>query len=705
MAVKKFVVFFSVDFSNTNEAARIVLLRRYLETGIGKDISIIDEALLTENMSYPFWIIAEAPGQEELEAALEPCKGVYVTQIVEANLVTLNKEVAARYCVFASRPLQTIGKTVDVPLPSSSVVSIRTKIDLAEGAPVESILLLDAAFINEAEEYAKKAMPGFAIMTTSAMLSSVFFDRKFGSGTAKAPADLSLEAVSDSISASGTPIAAAVGDSGFKIHNESSVPAFYSDIRLANGQDAVHFWQRYINKGSVPANTDVVIQSKAYLWRALPGQMTYSIVDYRYPEDTISPHKITVPAAIPLPDMVIPYTPNTTVGFNLSVDNSSHAYSTIYVLLNEVLTKTTAPWPEDSYSGAEKKAYDYFVKRLPSIPKEGNLSPAEVLEIDFPNDADFSKDAFMSVRQHLHQVCIYFDDLRLWFGLNGIFNMINTQVAVVSGTELQAAAALMSIPPPKSIVMEILDTIINDIASLVSLIPPPEGAAIAAVIRIGWSIAKVTIDTNDPGATKKPIQATVAEMAQVINNNLDAMVQATSVQYGIIAKDWGKLQQFGLAKEKGIISEKQFGAASSPTGKATALSQGYISAAANAWATIIYKSLFATNHTVTSNWTYVDDISGIPANPWNPAAGNYNFYWSLPCIYFNGTKDDHHKGFMLCTCSTDAPVQVLQQLFGPGPSLNVDPYEFFIGFNGWPQVIPNRNNWLRDIPVTIQFGW
>jgi hypothetical protein len=562
---------------------------------------------------------------------------------------------------------------------------------------------LDAQFINQVEEYAKKAMPGAAIMVTTAMRSSVFYDRKFGAAAAKAPADLSLEAVSDSVP--GTALVAATGDSAFKIHNESSAPAHYSDTRLANGADPVHFWQRYINSGIVAANAEVAIRSKAYVWRAWPGQMTYSIVDYRYIEDRISPHQITVPAAIPLPDMVIPYTAGTTVGFNLSVDNSSYAYSPIYVLLNEILTKTTAPWPEDNYSGDEKKAYDYLIKHLPSIPKDGNLSPGEILEVDFPNHADFSKDAFMNVRQHLHQVCIYFDDLRLWFGLNGIFNMINTQVAVVSGTELQAAAALMSIPPPKSIVMEVLDTIINDIASLVSLIPPPEGAAIAAVIRIGWSVAKVVIDSSDPNATKKPIQATVAEMAALINNNLDAMVQATTVQHNIIAKDWGKLQQFGLAKEKGTISEKQFGAASSPAGKTAALSQGYISAASNAWATIIYKSLFATNHKVSSNWTYVDDISGIPANPWNPAAGNYNFYWSLPCIYYNGTNDDHHKGFMFCTCSTDAPVQVLQQLFGPGPSLNIDPYEFFIGFNGWPQIIPNRNNWLRDMPPTIQFGW
>jgi hypothetical protein len=61
-------------------------------------------------------------------------------------------------------------------------------------------------------------------------------------------------------------------------------------------------------------------------------------------------------------------------------------------------------------------------------------------------------------------------------------------------------------------------------------------------------------------------------------------------------------------------------------------------------------------------------------------------------------------------CETDAPQEVLQHLFGPGSAaLNVDPLEFFVGYNGWPTIVPDLYSF--DVPQStasgpiIKFGW
>jgi hypothetical protein len=80
-------------------------------------------------------------------------------------------------------------------------------------------------------------------------------------------------------------------------------------------------------------------------------------------------------------------------------------------------------------------------------------------------------------------------------------------------------------------------------------------------------------------------------------------------------------------------------------------------------------------------------LSGSPPdNPWNPDGGNYQFVYYLPCTYKDNCGNPT-SGYLGYTCATNAPVPVLQALFGPNSSIDLNPLELFMGFNGWPPVV------------------
>jgi hypothetical protein len=689
--VKTFAIFFSVDLDNKREAERMVLLRRYLEEGFGAGTTIIDEALLTECRTYPFLVIAQAHSREAIAAALAPTAGVYCTKIIEVDALDFNPEVPpAQLCVFVTdnNPLAT----ASLSQTAHDSICVRTRIELPAGSPCSGVWLMNAPMAHDARRYVQALQPGAIIGVMNAMTARNFFENKFSTSPREIVQLPQFEtAVNDS-------------PADFALTNEDTVQAWVGDHDPASD-----YIFRFNARSTVDPGATINLQNNAYIWNVLASTAAYNIL---VPSPPLPLGIQTVPTSYPPPSATFAHVKNGHIGFNLSDVGSAHAISDFSTFLHDLLvtTKFDAPWPEDNYSGEQKAVYDYFLTQLPSAPKDGNLSPGFVEDVDYPSDKPFSQDVFNAVKRHLHDECIYFEDAQQWFGINGIFAAINSQIAIVSGPSLIAAANLMSIEPEQTILMEVLDTIFSDIASLIAIIPV-YGAAISAAIRVTWSIAKVLVDAANPHQSNTPIQARVADMADVLNAYLDQQVIAVAAEFKLIKGNWGKLQSFGLAKESGKISEDQLDVSILPGGGPVTVSQGYVQAAANAWSLIIYKSLFASRHTAKARITFGSDriIPNIH-NPWNPAAGNYNYRYFLLCTYANGTNDPNHQGYCVFDCETDAPQEVLQHLFGPGSAaLNVDPVEFFVGYNGWPTIIPDLYSF--DAPPStpagpiIKFGW
>lgn len=233
-----------------------------------------------------------------------------------------------------------------------------------------------------------------------------------------------------------------------------------------------------------------------------------------------------------------------------------------------------------------------------------------------------------------------------------------------------------------------LDVLLGAIAGAMNVIPEI-GGVISTVVSMSWMAAKSQMGDK----ASQPIQVAVADMANELNQNLQDMADAAQTQLNILYSDWGKLQQFSYGVITGIISEDQFFPPGSGLQSGDSYKpQGFVEAGANAWLKIIYQQLFTVAHTPDCNLSFSNNI---PANPWNPDAGQYAFTWSIPCVY-SDSKGDRQNGYAVFSCNTNAPDQVKKVLFGSSSQLNVSPVDFYLGLSGWPRQIPTYNAGRQD---------
>lgn len=698
---KNFVIFFSVNYNNTKEAERIVLLRQFIREGFGPGIDIITEAVLPANVQNNFFAVVTAANEQVVATALAACAGIYDVQIIEATRVVHEPQGSpADYCLLMWRN-QAGTSSVDVPAQSFDSVHVHTTINLPAGSPCTSILLLQASCLGEASNYGHYIEPGATVLPLEALTAATYFNEKFGTAstataTAAAPPKADIALAADVLSTT-TQV------NNFYLLNEDSEFIFYLDAPS---------WPILLpTRQSLAGREQVAVSGMVYLWKQLTGTLTYKFryLQNGYVPGTTIPHDSmqSLPTNKQLPDAAIGINQTVTMACNLSKNDNFHIQSPLYDWLDGLLHNTTydAAWPEDSYSGEMLEAYNYWLSILPAPPKNGTV-PASLINTaynapGYPAGAAFSLDAFKAVYQHLSNEAAYFQIVFKWFGTNGIINAINTQLANASSNVLTSVANLMQIPPQKSMITIILNAVFSDIIGMVSAIPD-FGSGIAAVLNIAWSTVQLGLSTPDTANT--PIQQTISDMANQLNTYTQDVINTAQIHLKTLYGNWGKLETFAIGEMQGKISSNQLGmivAPSSADGTASAspkVATGYITAAANAWRYVIYKGIFATNHAVKCTMSC---NTKIPNNPWNPAQGNYNFTWYLPAVY-NNSKGKATEGYVIFDCSTDAPQAVKQDLFGPNSALNADPNQFFMGFNGWPAVLPIYTTQSSDKPpITI----
>lgn len=691
---KNFVVFFSVNYNNTKESERIVLLRQFVRQGFGPDITVITEAVLPTNVLNNFFAVVAAADVQVIATALAPCAGIYDIQIVEATNVSNNPDNGtADYCLWIWNNNTGHGSG-DVPMPQADSVRLCTSINLPTGSPCDAILLVKATCMGEANSYGLQAKPGATVLPLEALSAQVYFDQKFGETAAAPPMAAPPPMATDAATVTVTPVEIVP----FNLLNEGTAPAYYTS---GLGGPFLLSPRQTAHPGIVAVTSGI-----NYLWDAETGSFTYKL---RYlqnglvPGTTIAHDSMqTVATNKQMPVAAVNNNQGATLAFDLSKNNDFHIKSPLSDWLNDVLhtTQYNAAWPEDNYTGELLDAYNYWLSILPAPPKNGTV-PASIINRayntpGYPANATFSLDAFKDVYKHLSDEASYFQIVFKWFGTNGIINAINTQLANASSNVLTSVANLMQVPTATSWVTVVLDNLFSDIAAIVGAIPEI-GSAISAVINITWSTVKLGLSS---GTADTPIQESISNMANLLNQYAQDMVSASQTHLNLLNTNWGKLQTFAIGEMQGKISAAQFGMSLPPdsdgsgTDTAPAVPQGYITASANAWRYVIYKGLFATNHTPKCTMSLQTNL---PNNPWNPSQGNYNFTWYLPATY-NNNKGKATNGYIVLDCSTDAPQAVKADLFGPNSALNADPNQFFMGFNGWPAVLPVYTTQNSDTP-------
>jgi hypothetical protein len=669
---KTFAVLFSVDPENTREAARFVLMRRFLEHGLGPDVTVLDEAVFPDYTRVGFVVLAEANDRGLVEAAVAPCAGVFTTSVKEVTLESFDPQVARpRYALFA---VSTPNGFPPAPSPfyaafASAEARARLHVTFPEGGPFSALWLVDAHSFAAAKAFGERSGRGGVVEAAYAQPLQDLFNAKMAAPVSDEPAK---EQAHELAGASAT----------FGIENEGAVDAVYiGSVRVAP------FTAMQVQ--SVKARQKATSSAVTYIWASIPGQITFH-VHYTNANTFHGEWEYFYPSYWSYPRLVIPGAAGANYAFSVHQDVEFHAKTPLSVWLNDLMstTKYAAPWPEDSYAGGQLEAYNYIVSQIPgnTPPKKGTLKEPTVIEvIEYPAGARFSPADFDSVKKHLLLEIDCFVTADRWFGPNGIINAINGRTAIISTNDLIEAAELMSIPPATSNLMIILDNVFGEIMRIVAIIPVI-GGAIAAVLNAGWIAAKLSML---PGQPDQAIPTTIANIADELNQYLDYMTNSAQTQLSQLYANWGLLNEFSNGVIEGIISVDLF----YPPGTAPAslehdtpppLPNDYLTAVADAWLIIVYKQLFATNHQVQAGI----NLSQMPSNnPWNPDAGQYAFTWSLPCTYW-GSKTPVQPGFINFDCATDAPLPVLQQFFGSQSRLHVNPVEFFGGFNGWPAVVP-----------------
>jgi hypothetical protein len=708
-SVSQFAVFLTVDGANPRPSRRLTLMRRFLAEGAGPQVTVVYEGYLLDQPGGEFLVLVQAPDRSAVVAALEPYRGVFAAEVHEATTCHIEPGIGdAPFCVLARHA--GLPRPERVGRPDSSVV-VRGQFDLpAAGPAYQRISFVDAPSQHLARIFGLRDAPGSYIKVSRVLPLRDYLEGLPRPGGATSPARPARPAGPELLAAEPPAAASADTPAGFAIYNEGTAAVLFAQTPATDPFTA----EVFNGRAAASPGAAVPVSAPVYLWGDVAGDFSCT-VDWWY-DNGIGPNTVGADPQVidtraqsqlrwAYPARVIPdlsgATPSTVAGFDLASDTRFHARTPLSLWLRDLLTTSQydLPWPEDGYTGGQLDAYRYILSRIPggTPPNHGTITePAVIQGIAYPNGAAFTATDLDAVQAHLLLEIDHFVTADRWFGIGGIISTINTLIGEVSTNDLISAAALMSIPPDSSDTVSILlDTIFGVLVAVISAIPDV-GPVIAAVISVAWTTAQAIMA---PQRTDQPITVAVAGMADTLNHYLENVVQATAAQRDTLFGNWGRLSEFSDGVITGIISEDQFypdtppgaGADAPPSGPPT----GLLAAAADAWLLVVYQHLFAVSHTASATLGFA---STVPANPWNPDAGQYGYTWSLPCIYYD-SKGDETTGWAVIGSSTDAPMEVLQVLFGQNSRLHANPIEFFAGLNGWPTVLPVYNlGKVQDLP-------
>lgn len=703
-----FIVTFAVGPTLDPPAERLALINGLLRSGLGAGVDVLDHAFLPDSPRTRLIVLVEAASHDALRDAIRPAEGAFTVTIDEPAELIFDREAPdATHAIFTDATSHDAESSQAAPV-SSAGVRVRMHARLPVGAPLASVSLVCTPDDAAASEFAQRQVGPLVTETVRVQPVATYVD------AVRAMTSRDLSAILSDPASTAPPIEG----TGATVAGVPQGPDTYTVTSLSGplillGSGDWTPFGASMALTVLPEQTPTALSGRQYLWVQLKSAFEV-IVNWSNANNFwwVNQGYIGGDLNWAYPIAVLPGTPGLDYTIDVGRENIVEVESELSDWLNGLMlsVRYEADWPEDSYTGGLLAAYDYILDQLPgrTPPKNGTITePEEIEVIPFPRHASFTSAEFTQVKNQLLLEIGHFATAAEWFGPNGIINVINTQVSVLSTNDLIIAAEAMSLPPQAPMTWS-LDEIMNVISSVVGVIPEI-GSYLSAVVTVGYDVAKSVM----PQQANEPIEAAVSEIGQQLNDYLISMVQSSALQHEILMSNWGRLKEFsdGAATGKKISVQQFYGTGGPGSGTgASPVSAGsadsgplapppqYLGAIANGWLTFIYQQLFATQHPVSCTISFSDEPI---ANPFYPAVGSFHYVWTLPCVWIDTDGNWHPYGNLVFDCTTDAPTAVMIELFAPSSPLQVNPVEFFLGINGWPQVIPHYRPGYESISTTI----
>jgi|GEM_PF-5486186 len=651
-----FLIFF-VNKPDIPDARRLVRMRQYIEEGLGADIT--HSAIL----------VVRAPDIEAARASVVDASTEFDITVIEPYSVSMDDDaVAANFCMLASADASDILEVQQSKGAADFDAEIQIVSALPDGHPFDSISLLKSPDHISAHQYADACdtdnCPTMVLSFTS--ISEYLDNLKIITSNTIEPLEQQKKKVSSGL---GT-----IYNSGDTFFNFS-----HTDDTNVNADDLM--------KSITFANLEQTNRVNPYV-----NFYTFMDTKFSYKLHQLVPkgrrharwdtHIIHLRAKAWPPAMVRTITPGSIVHYNLESKEPFRQVTQLKVWLNQIFNTTTydGPWPDESYNEAEMAAYKYilnFIKETTGItapPKDGTMAPSVIGPIPFPDDQSLDKTAFEKVKLDQSNICTWaYDYANVWFGGSGLFHSLISDMTSDEIFDLTIVSNLLKVPNESKFSM-ILDAIMNDILYFIGAVPKL-GGILEAVLNLAWTTARLTGSSGEP---KRPIEVSIANVAQNLQRELSFMKGALAVQLGTIKSNWGKLQTFAVgAINHDKIDPSMFGMQSSKDTPDTP--RAYKDAMTKAWRATIYKALMPSKFRPKCTLSIVDTP---PPPTFNRSQKKYFYSCALKCTFRGDSQKELPRYVYLTYTLHEAAPELLDDLFAED-KLNLNPVEFYLGYNGW----------------------
>jgi len=352
---------------------------------------------------------------------------------------------------------------------------------------------------------------------------------------------------------------------------------------------------------------------------------------------------------------------------------TSYAHpSAIEQALDDLVNTTVhdAPWPEDSYTGDMKKAYDLIIQSLHdggfSPPKEGKPGPSGLDTVrgnkitPYPAVGSELYAAAEEVMEQLQLEVDYLGTLDKWLGDSGLVTNFLRDVTSTNAKALNAITLLPNLSGAGDVKFG-LAALFTFMSSAVAALEG--GPIIGSFIAGAWRLYSASGGAGT-------LQTTFSQMMTDLESTFKTTLAYCETTQGAIMGNWGKLQAFqNMTLDGGPLIWP------APTEL-----PGILNAANVQYEITVWQSIANAVWRVDANSVY--EGSDVPFDGYPNDAFDYAVWVPVQYKYCNkiysGTASqmtmlmDHYQDYHLA-----------KRLFDASENLGVDPVDFFVGRNGW----------------------
>lgn len=284
-------------------------------------------------------------------------------------------------------------------------------------------------------------------------------------------------------------------------------------------------------------------------------------------------------------------------------------------------------WPEDSYTGKKKEAYDSIVEQLGGIPKLGQLASNAMDNVTKPPNPS---EEYTEVYKHLVSELGYFQKCELWFGHGRNVESFVSETTITNLgiiTKLKEDTALL-----KTLGLHDGLSISLFLKVLFGLLGV---ASAAAEFPLGGAILGfMGSNATDFGqGTKEKVDTTFAKVAEDLNVSFNSMITGIENWNASLHSNWGKLSTFGSMVEHSelvwpIDTQKPR------------------DAAAIAFETYLWRLIFPKLKNLYRGHASRRSVTSL-GQPWNPNNGNYVYRVNEPGSWQTGCPSKTVTGYIV----------------------------------------------------------